>query len=265
MNWKVWFLVGALAVNAWAVDNKQLFGRDLVEANNLGNVLSTGEVLLFGSSGPNYGNAYPYLSSPDTIKVYGGAVADSGWVVVDGLDAAYAAKRDSVQIRGITGATLSGTWAAVNYAEFHDDELLVGAISIYPRTGSYADTSKVLGVILPGHNQTFMAQTTVPANKSLTPTQARISWAMTSTAEKFSRLPVVVTLKYKPLGQNWRIWDQFELTTGDAQPIFVPFSKDETLTKFIPGKAAFDVSVGVSAASWIPALVATVRVDYELK
>jgi hypothetical protein len=101
-----------------------------------------------------------YISSSSTL--------DTMPITVQGLDADFKEKQQTVTLQGQTRITLDGTWSRINRVFNDDTNDIAGNVYVYTNganTDGEPDTpSTVKAIIENGHNQTLQAIYTVPIN-----------------------------------------------------------------------------------------------------
>lgn len=232
-------------------------GRDIVEADSGG-----GDLLAAGKGeGLHYGTMatrYPFITTAKTLQAASTSATDAGYLVIEGINSSGDAAIDSVLIAGRTQQTFSGTWLAVNRAEFHDDSTNVGEIRVY--YGGNMATGSLLAQIAARQRKTNMAQYTLPTGR----TQLQVySWEISPTTV-FSGAPSskvggngmghmvdsvsvgrVALLARKP-GQAWQELRGFNFRS-DLGPASIQMVQPETYD--LPGLTQLEVAAAVTGAS----------------
>lgn len=204
-----WILVALLlcASVAWPAE-MSIWGRDLICADGNGRPLLP-EDLLRG----DMAHIYPWLAAADTLYAQSNAAADTGYVILEGLDSTWTEMTDSVLVRGTTRSTLPGQWYRVNRALWRDDEDNVGRIRVF--STAYWDTSAVLAEIPPGENRSHMAIYTMPAGRTkIVPMGWRVTHVATTLQDTF--YAATLSLLARAPGDVWRDVDQIVFQVGQG-------------------------------------------------
>jgi len=220
---RVWSLVLSALICisglSWGVD-LHLGGQDIVAADGGGaNVLAAGkgEDLLCG----DMPDRYPWPTSPTTLTVEVVAAQDTGWVVVEGLDASGTEDADSVRGTGAGLYSIPGTWWRVNLARLRSDSTNTATISVLAG-------STVLATIPPRHRRSCADHYTVPADKrQVIPKAWRVTPVPTS-ASADSQAVGVAAVVGRPRGGAWEILDRatWSTRTGDVTFVYPPTQWD---------------------------------------
>ena len=106
--------------------------------------------------------------SGETMYISSNSTLDTMPITVQGLDADFKEKEQTITLQGQTRLTLDGTWSRINRAFNADTNDIAGNVFVYTNganTDGEPDTaSTVKAIIENGHNQTLQAIYTVPQN-----------------------------------------------------------------------------------------------------
>jgi len=109
--------------------------------------------------------------SGEVMYISSNSALDQVSVTVQGLDADFKEKEQTITLQGQTRLTLNGTWSRINRIINIDNSDLSGNVFVYTNganTLGIPDTaSTVKGIIEIGNNQTMQAIYTVPINRHL--------------------------------------------------------------------------------------------------
>lgn len=104
--------------------------------------------------------------SGETMYISSNSTLDTMPITVQGLDADFKEKEQTITLQGQTRLTLDGTWSRINRAFNGDTNDIAGNVFVYTNganTDGEPDTpSTVKAIIENGHNQTMQAVYTVP-------------------------------------------------------------------------------------------------------